>query len=185
MDDQLIVDLYWQRSEEAICATAAKYGRYCYAIAYQILANREDAEESVSDTYLDAWNAMPPHRPGILSTFLGKITRRISVDRWRSRTAGKRGGGEIALTLEELAGCTAGTGDVETEIAQKELVKAINRFLDTLPRTERRVFLSRYWYMESIEQIARAFSFSQSKVTSMLHRTRKKLRMTLEREGFV
>ena len=107
MDDQEIIDLYFQRSENAISETASKYGGYCYSIAYNILTNNEDAEESVSDTYLAAWNAMPPRRPSILATFLGKITRRLSIDRWRSRNAYKRGGGEIILALEELEDCVA------------------------------------------------------------------------------
>lgn len=105
MEDNRIVDLYWARSEDAITETSEKYGKYCYAIAYNILSNAEDADESVNDTYLDAWHNMPPHRPSILSTFLGKITRRISIDKWRGRTADKRGGGEIVLALDELADC--------------------------------------------------------------------------------
>jgi hypothetical protein len=105
MEDNRIVDLYWARSEDAIAETSEKYGKYCYAIAYNILSNTEDADESVNDTYLDAWHNMPPHRPSILSTFLGKITRRISIDKWRGRTADKRGGGEIVLALDELVDC--------------------------------------------------------------------------------
>ncbi len=105
MEDDHIIDLYWARSEDAITETSEKYGKYCYAIAYHILSNAEDAEESVNDTYLGAWRNMPPHRPSILSAFLGKITRRISIDKWRGRTADKRGGGEIVLALDELADC--------------------------------------------------------------------------------
>ena len=102
MEDSKIVQLYWSRDEKAIDATADKYGRYCASIARNILGNREDAEECVNDTYLHAWNAMPPHRPGILSTFLGKITRNLSFNRYRYNTADKRGGGETAVVLEEL-----------------------------------------------------------------------------------
>lgn len=105
MNDNQIVDLYWARDEQAIDETRAKYGQYCYAIAYNILQRCEDAEESVNDTYLDAWNAMPPHKPSILSTFLGKITRRISLDRLRRNNAEKRGGGQAALSLDELMEC--------------------------------------------------------------------------------
>ena len=118
LPDDRIVELYWERSESAISETADKYGDYCHYIAYNILYNREDAEESVNDTWLDAWNNMPPHKPSILSTFLGKITRRISIDRWRKKHAGKRGGGEMDLVLDELEDCVSDTTDVEIVIEQ-------------------------------------------------------------------
>ena len=127
---------------------------------------------------------MPPHRPSILSTFLGKITRRISIDRWRKQNADKRGGGELTLVMDELEDCVSGFGSVESEIERRELAELFNRFLNTLPATERRVFLCRYWYMDSIQSIAGQFGFSQSKVASMLHRARAKLRAVLEKEGF-
>lgn len=184
MDDKRIVDLYFSRNEEAITQTDQKYGRYCYRIAYNILTNQEDAEESVSDTYMAAWDAIPPRRPSVLSTFLGKITRHISIDRWRKRSASKRGGGEVPLALEELEGCVAGMQNVEMEYARKEIVRAYVKFLDALPITERRVFLCRYWYVEPIEVIADKFGFSQSKVKTMLHRTRVKLRKQLAEEGY-
>ncbi len=183
MDDERIVALYWSREETAIKETASKYGSYLHSISYGILANREDAQECVNDTYSDAWNTMPPHRPSILSTFLGKITRRISIDRWRKRSAEKRGGGELPLALEELEDCVSGEGSVEDEVIRRELIKRFNDFLDTLPATERRMFLCRYWYLDSIETIAQQFGFSQSKVASMLRRTRLKLRTLLEKEG--
>ena len=125
-----------------------------------------------------------PTRPSILSTFLGKITRRLSIDRWRRLNAEKRGGGELTLTLDELECCVSGSGSVENEIERQELKKLLSDFLDTLPVTERRVFLCRYWYMDSIQSIALQFGFSQSKVASMLHRTRAKLRTVLEKEGY-
>ena len=184
MDDARIVALYWDRSDEAIPETASKYGSYLTSISQNILASREDAEECVNDTYHDAWNAMPPHRPSILSTFLGKITRRISIDRRRQLTAEKRGGGELTLALEELEDCVSGTGSIENEMERKELARLFNDFLNTLPVTERRVFLCRYWYMDSIQSIAQQFGFSQSKVASMLHRTRAKLRAVLTKEGY-
>lgn len=183
--DDRIVELYWVRSEYAITETAEKYGDYCHYIAYNILYNREDAEESVNDTWLDAWNNMPPHKPSILSTFLGKITRRISIDRWRKKHAGKRGGGEMELVLDELEDCVSDPTDVEMVIEQQEMAKLIREFLDALPATERRVFLRRYWYMESVARIALDFDFSESKTASMLHRTRKKLREKLESEGYL
>ena len=184
MDDKTIVDLYFLRNEDAIGLTEEKYGPYCYSIAYNILSNREDAQESVSDTYLAAWNAIPPRRPSVLSAFLGKLTRHISIDRWRQRTAAKRGGGEVAVAMEELSECIAGLQNIELEYERKELMKAYTRFLKELPETERRVFLSRYWYMESIEAIATKFGFSQSKVKMLLQRTRIKLRLRFEEEGY-
>lgn len=183
MDDQNIIDLYWSRSEQAISETSQKYGSYCFSIAYNILTNSEDAEESVNDTYLAAWNAMPPKRPGLLGTFLGKITRRLSIDRWRSRNADKRGGGTLTLALEELEDCVSAGNTTEMASERNRFVLALNRFLASLPETERRVFLCRYWYLDSIADIAAVFGFSESKVASMLHRTRKKLRTVLEKEG--
>ena len=184
MDDKRIVDLYFNRNQDAIAQTDQKYGRYCYCIAYNILTSKEDAEESVSDTYMTAWSAIPPRRPSVLATFLGKITRHISIDRWRARSASKRGGGEVTLALEELNDCIAGMQNVEMDYERKEIVKAYVTFLDALPTTERRVFLCRYWYVESIETIADKFGFSQSKVKTMLHRTRAKLRKQLAEEGY-
>lgn len=184
MDDKSIVDLYFSRNQDAITQTDKKYGRYCYSIAYNILNNKEDAEESVSDTYMTAWRAIPPRRPSVLSTFLGKITRHIAIDRWRERSASKRGGGEVTLALEELEECIAGHQNLEMEFERKELLRAYVKFLDTLPVTERRVFLCRYWYVDSIDSISEKFGFSQSKVKTMLYRTRKKLRKALWEEGF-
>ena len=184
MEDQQIIELYWGRSERAIEETAAKYGRYCHAIALGILHDDMEAEESVNDTWLDAWNSMPPHRPSVLAAFLGQITRRISIDRWRRRSAEKRGGGEIAVALEELSECATGGGDVEQEAELRALGEALNDFLHSLPRTEQQVFLCRYWYMDSIEDISKRFGFSQSKVKSMLHRTRGKLRGYLTEKGW-
>ena len=185
MDDQSIVALFWDRSEQAIAETDRKYGAYCYSIAYHALANSEDAEESVSDTYMAAWNQLPPHRPSILATFLGKITRRISINRWKAKNTAKRGGGQITLTLEELDDCVDGKQNIERAYESHELVWAFNRFLETLPETERDVFLRRYWFFDSIADIAESFGFAQSKVTSMLYRTRGKLRKQLEKEGFL
>ena len=185
MDDGRIVELYWNRSEQAIAETERKYGHYCYRIAYNILTSKEDAEESVSDTYMAAWNAIPPHRPGVLATFLGKITRRISIDRWRARGAYKRGGGQVAVALEELEECVASNENVEQTYAKKELLAAYKRFIEKLPTTERSVFLLRYWYLDSIGDIAQKHGFSESKVKSMLHRTRQKLHKCLAEEGLL
>ena len=183
MDDQKIIDLYWSRSETAITETDQKYGKYCYSIAYNILTNNEDAEESVSDTYMAAWKSMPPKRPSILATFLGKITRHLSIDRWRSRNRYKRGGGEIVLALEELEDCVADNQTVEKAYERKQLALVFNRFLESLSETERLVFLCRYWYLDPVKDIAKRFSFGESKVKMMLKRTREKLLTHLEKEG--
>lgn len=184
MDDKGIVRLYFDRNETALDETAKKYGKYCFSIAHNILANREDAEESVNDTYLDAWNSIPPHRPNSLALFLGKITRRISIDRYRRRNAQKRGSGELELVLDELYQCVADEADVEKEFEKRHLAQVINAFVKGLPSNEQKVFLCRYWYMDSIQSISKRFGYSESKVKSMLHRTREKLKAALRKEGY-
>ncbi|MBR7162089.1 MAG: RNA polymerase sigma factor [Clostridia bacterium] len=184
MEDQEIVSLYWMRDESAIRETADKYGNYCYRIAYRILDNHEDSEESVNDTYIDAWNSMPPHKPILLSAFLGKITRRIAIDRWRRSRTEKRGGGEAVLVLDELSECLTGENDIETELERKRLAQTVNEFIQTLSAAERRIFVGRYFYMDSVESICKKFGFSESKVKSMLFRIREKLRVYLRKEGF-
>ena len=183
MEDSRIVELYWDRSERAISETSDKYGKYCYAIAYHILADAGDADESVNDTYLGAWNAMPPHRPSVLSTFLGKITRRISINRWRERTADKRGGGQVPLALDELSEAVS-PDTPEGAVNARELA-AIDRFLASLQETERDLFVCRYWFLAPVAELSGKFGFSQSKTKSMLFRTRQKLKAHLEKEGFV
>lgn len=183
MDDSGIVELYFARSEQAIQETDTKYGGYCYSIAYNILANREDSEESVSDTYLSAWHAIPPRKPNPLAPFLGKIVRHLSIDRWRKKSAGRRGGGQMTVALEELGECVAGGEDLEARYEQKELIRQVREFASGLPDTERRVFVCRYWYLDSISDIAKRFGFPESKVNSMLHRTREKLKKHLRQEG--
>lgn len=183
MEDNTIVDLYWARSERAIEEASSKYGKYCYAIADNILHSAQDAEESVNDAYLGAWNAMPPHRPSILRTFLGKITRRVSLKKWRAKNRNKRGGGEVALALDELEECVSSGVAVEDEVLACELSQLLNCFVAELPVTEREIFLCRYWYFDSIGQISSDFHFSDSKVKSMLHRTRAKLLAYLGQEG--
>lgn len=181
MDDTQIVDLYWARKEAAIEETETKYGSYCYSIARNILQNPDDAKESVNDTWLDAWNSMPPHRPSVLSAFLGKLTRRISIDKWRRLNAKKRGDGQLPLVLAELEDCVSDGKSIEEETERKLLSEVIASFVKSLPETEQKVFLCRYWYMDSVSSIAARFRFSESKVKSMLYRTREKLRVRLER----
>ena len=184
MDDHTLVELYWQRDETALKISEETYGAYCSSIAYNILGNTEDAKESVNDVWLAAWNSMPPHRPTVLQAFLGRLARNISLKKRRDQCAAKRGGGELPLIYEELAECIPARDGVEQEVETNELSRCINRFLDCLPAVEQAVFLRRYWYFESIHIIAVQLHFTDSKVKSMLHRLRKKLADTLQKEGF-
>jgi len=183
MEDSQILALYFARSENAIQETDRKYGHYCYRIAYSILASQQDSEESVNDTYLSAWNSIPPRKPARLATYLGKLTRNISIDRWRGSNAQKRGRGEAALALDELSQCVSGQPGMDETMVQKEVIASLNRFLASLSEDERTVFLCRYWYVNSMEEIAQKTGFSLGKVKSMLHRTRKKLAANLQKEG--
>ena len=185
MEDIQIVDLYFARNEQAIKETAQKYGKYLFSIAYNILSSNRDSEEAVNDTYMGAWRSIPPHRPNRLSTYLGKITRRISLEKWKYFHAQKRGGGEVPLALEELSECLHGKETPEQTMELKELTRCINTFLKALPETEQRIFVSRYWYLTPIKTIARQFGFSESKVKYMLSRTRGKLKTHLAKEGMV
>ena len=185
MDDSEIVELFWQRSERAIPESAAKYGAYCQTVARNLLGSDEDAEECVNDTWLRAWNSMPDQRPAQLKLYLGRLTRWLSLDRLRVQRREKRGGGEYALALEELDGCLAGLDSAESALEQKELNGAINRFLATLRPEERTVFLARYWFACPVGIIARKHGFSESKVKTMLHRTRKKLHTYLREEEYL
>lgn len=184
MEDAKIVQLYWDREEQAIPETADKYGRYCTSIARNILANKEDAEECVNDTYLNAWNTMPPHRPNSLSTFLGKITRNLSFNRYKHNTAEKRGGGELPLVLDELSELVSGTEDVGREVEYHELVKALNQFLQGLPMEKRMIFVRRYWYTDSVSKIANRFGMKEGTVSMTLNRLRNRLRNYLLERGF-
>ena len=185
MEDREIVELFGQRDEQALEAAAAKYGSYCRAVARNILSDEQDAEECVNDSYLHAWNSIPPHRPDSLPGFLAKLTRDTALNKWRDARAQKRGGGAVALAYEELADCIPDRHAIDENLALQELAEVIRRFLYTVPETERRVFLCRYWYFDSISAIARQFGFSESKVKSMLHRSRSKLRTTLKKEGIL
>lgn len=186
MDDERIINLFHQRSEDAIAAASDKYGNYCSAIARNILSIREDAEECVNDTWLHAWNAIPPHTPPNLAYFLGKITRELSIDRYKAKFVQKRGGGEYDLALEEL-GDFASTSEnpVEEAVEMELLGKAISWFLREQPVLYADVFIRRYYHLCSIKQIANEFSISESKTKSILFRVRKKLYSFLESEGLL
>ncbi|MCQ2531168.1 MAG: sigma-70 family RNA polymerase sigma factor [Saccharofermentans sp.] len=187
MEDNQIVELYWQRDENAILETQTKYERYLTKVANNILNNVEDSMESVNDTYLNAWNSMPPHRPEMLSTFLAKITRRLSIDIFRKRTADKRGGTEYELSLQELqeSGFEAGVdSEVVDENESKLLGEAINKYLRTLPEESRNIFIGRYFHNDSIKDVCNYYGYSETKVKSLLFRIRNGLRDYLEKEGF-
>lgn len=185
MKDSQIVNLFINRNESALLEISQKYERYCHSISYNILGNHEDAKECVNDTYMAAWKSIPPHKPEMLSTYLGKLARRISLNKWRNATAQKRGGGEITLVLEELQDVIRDENNVENIMERKMLTQAINEWLKNLPVTERDVFVCRYWYFASIEEISEKFSYSESKTKSMLFRSRKKLYDYLEKEGLL
>lgn len=181
--DTDIIDHYWQRDQRAISESDEKYGAYCRAVAMNIVGDERDGEECVSDTWLAAWNTMPPKRPARLPAYFAAICRNSALNIIRREGQAKRGRGELAAALEELGECVAGSEDVQQEVERRELVRAIDGFLARLDGTERRVFVSRYWHMAAVDDIARAAGFSHAKVTSMLHRTRRKLAAYLREEG--
>ncbi len=183
MEDEQILQLYEARNEQAIAATSEKYGPYCTSIARNILHSEEDAAECVNDTYLNAWNAIPPQRPKMLSTFLGKITRNLSLDRFRRDKAAKRGGGELTLALEEIGEVVSGS-DPAKALDQRELVAAINGFLAGLSAQRRQIFVCRYWHFDSVAAIAQRQNMTENNVSAILSRLRKKLRSHLTERGF-
>ena len=183
MKDNEIIELYWNRDESAIAATAECYGNYCYSIAYRILQCSEDAQECVNDTYWKTWLSIPPQRPSRLATYLGKITRNLSLDRLKRMNAQKRGKGQVELALCELEGCIPAATDLDQIADEITLSNAINQFLRAHPRTERNIFVGRYWHLYSIADLAQAYGMRESKVASLLFRMRQKLRHHLEKEG--
>lgn len=184
MEDHQIIELYFDRSESALSETQTKYGRYCHTIAYHILGSDEDAEECVNDTLNRAWNAIPPQRPSCLRIFLSKITRNLALDRFKAAHAEKRGCGRTAQVLDELTDClpdpSSGRDSIADDLALRDV---LNRFLKALPEEPMKLFLRRYWWMDSIAEIAAVYGMSESKVKSMLSRTRSKLKNFLESEG--
>ena len=183
MTDQEITELYFARSENAIRETAKKYGRYCHAIANRILRSHEDSEECVSDTYLKAWDTIPPQSPSCLSAYLGKITRNLAINRYEKRNTEKRGEGELPLALHELAECIPSIENTENTVIQGELVRILEQFLSELPTEPRKMFMRRYWYLSSIKEIARDFHMKENNVRIILFRARGKLKKILEQEG--
>jgi len=185
MEDHQIIELYRQRDADAITETAEKYGAYCYAVAHGILHSAEDAEECVNDTWLRAWDAIPPQQPRVLRMFLAKITRGLAFDRFRAGRTEKRGGGETALVLEELAECLPGRTDVEAEYQGRELGRCVGAFVRALPEREGNLFIRRYFFTEPLAEIAKRYGLSENNVTVILSRTRKKLKTHLLKEGYL
>lgn len=182
MDDNFIISLYFARNESAITETDKKYGSYLSAVAYNILSDREDSKECVNDTYLQAWNTIPPHNPQKLKCFLAKITRNLSLNIIDMKNAVKRGNGKLAAALEELEDCIPAPQSVEKEADEDSLTEFLNAFLFSLPKKKRIVFVKKYWYLDSIKDIAASTGLSESNVKSILMRTREKLKKELERE---
>lgn len=183
LQDEKIVELFWNREEAAIWESERQYGKYCYAIAFHVLRAREDSDECVNDTWLRAWNAIPPQRPKLLQAFLGRITRNLAFDRFRAWKTGKRGSGEILLVLEELEECVPAAQDTEETVEDWELERVLGRFLQSLPERDCGIFLERYWYSKSVREISRGYSLKESSIKSCLFRSREKLRVFLEEEG--
>lgn len=183
MNDSEIIELYTARNENAVTQTDLKYGRYCRYIAFNILKNDEDSEECVNDTYLRAWNSIPPKHPENLKTYLGKITQNLSLNRFEKLSSKKRGSGQIPLILDELSECIPDSQNTETAVEDTIVTEIINRFLDGLSPETRKIFVRRYWYMSTVRDIANDYGFTQSKVTVTLFRTREKLKKGLEKEG--
>ena len=182
MDDHAIIELYWARDEAAIPASDRKYGRLCRSLSRDILQNREDAEECVNDTWRRAWDTMPPQRPVSLGSYLARITRNLSIDRWRAQRAEKRGGGMEEL-LEELEDCLPSAPSAEAVSQSRETVRALDRWLAALAPEDRRAFLRRYWYGQRVDQVARQAGCSPNSMSKRLSRLRQELRTALEQEG--
>ena len=184
MSDEEIIALYFARDEQALAQTGAKYGPYCFSLANSILPSREDAEEALNDTYLKAWQTMPPKKPAVLRLFLAKITRNLAFSRWRNLTAQKRGCGEMPLVLEELEACIGTSEEVSAALDAKELTHSIAKLLDTLSRQDQNIFLRRYFFLEDAGTIAARYGLRRDAVNQSLSRTRKKLKAHLIQEGY-
>lgn len=183
VEDKKIIELFWQRDETAVKETQKKYSLFCRSIAYRILSNEEDATECENDTYLRVWNTVPPKCPNVFAAYLGTITRNLSLDKLRKNRANKRSTADAYIPLVELEECIPDTKSIDDMVETAELARLISDFLRTLPEHECNIFLCRYWAFMSINEICAKYGYSQSKVKSMLMRTRQKLLAQLEKEG--
>ncbi len=184
MTETEIVNLYWQRSELAIDESNKKYGKYCFAIAYGVLGDGYDADESVNDTWLSGWNSMPPKRPDNLKAYFGKLCRHISISKLRKRKSQNGGGGEAAIAIEELEDCIPDNCHVQREVEMIELGMKLNVYLGDLGEKERNIFVARYWYALPVCDIALKLGLKESTVKTSLFRSREKLKKFLEKEGW-
>lgn len=184
MRDQEITELFWERKEQAVTESNIRYGAYCRRISYNILANKEDVEECMNDTWYQAWNAIPPQRPLCLKAFFGKIIRNLSLNRWKWDRAGKRIRPEAMFVLDELGECVSGREQPEDAVLAEELKKEINRFLHGLSAREQGMFVQRYFYLESIKSIARYHGITENAVSVNLNRVRKQLKQYLSERGY-
>ena len=183
LDNSTIIDLFWKRSETAVAETELKYGNYCKSIAYNILGSHEDAEECANDAYIKAWSSIPPQKPVSLCAYLAKITRNLSLNKYKQRKALKRVPSEIELIFHELEDCIPAAGTPESESETDSIAEALGSFLKALADGNQIVFVRRYWYGDSIRSICERFGISESKVKSILYRCRGKLKKHLEKEG--
>lgn len=184
MEDKEIINLYLKRDEQAVAETRQAYGAYSFAIAKNVLACDEDAEEVVADTLLQAWNSIPPQIPKNLKLYLARIARNLSLSKWRSISAKKRWGGQVLLSLDELSECVADGESMELALNKEELAGSINRFLACQSQRDRAVFLRRYFFMEDTQVIARRFGIREANVFQILSRTRRRLKDYLIKEGY-
>ncbi len=185
MEDREIVELYFHRSENAIVETKTKYEKYCYHIAYNILYNNEDVEECLNDMYMKVWNAIPPFRPSNLATYLGKVTRNLSLNVHEKKYRKKRGEGQMEVVYDELEEILSGKGNPEEKVQLEFVTTCINQYLQSIPQMNRMIFVGRYWYFDSIEEIAKHLGITKGKTKTILFRTRRKLREYLEKEGIL
>lgn len=184
LKDQLIIKLFFERSERAIVELSRKYGKLCKSLANNILKNEQDAEECVNDAYLAAWNMIPPKEPNPLSSYICRITRNLSLKRYRFNTAKKRNS-YYDVILEEIADCLSAGEEVEDKILMREMSERVNFFLGKMKKKDRVIFVQRYWFCDSISEIAQKMGVSTNYVTVHLHRTREKLKKYLESEGML
>lgn len=184
MEDRLIIELYNKRDERAISETSNKYGKYCFTIANNILSNTEDSEECVNDTWIRTWNSIPPSNPNSLKSFLAKITRNLSFDKYKQKNRYKRGG-ELSVALDEINEFIPAKDKVETELLEKEFIGGINKFLHSLPIRDCNIFIRRYFYVDSIQSIAEQYKMRENSVLKVLSRTRQRLQKYLRTEGYI
>lgn len=185
MEEKDIIDSLWQRNPDSLLELDAHYHTYCFSIAFNIVKNKEDAEECVSDTWLKIWQAIPPFRPKSLRLYAGRITRNQALNRYRDEHTNKRGKGVICVPLEELAECVDAGTNVEDAFTEDEINEIIQRFIKNLKTTDRKIFLQRYYYADDIPAIAKRIGMTNSNVKVRLHRIRMNLKKLLEKGGYI